>query len=105
MATFSELIESKTPTLVDFTATWCGPCKMMAPILEDVKAQMGEGVTIIKIDIDKNQAAAQAFDIQAVPTFILFKEGKQLWRKSGVIPASELMLTIESYKDADTKKD
>lgn len=98
MATFSELIESKTPTLVDFTATWCGPCKMMAPILEDVKAQMGEDVTIIKIDIDKNESAAQAFQIQSVPTFLLFKEGKQVWRKSGVIPASELMLTIKSFE-------
>jgi thioredoxin 1 len=97
MATFSELIESTTPTLVDFTATWCGPCKTMAPILEDLKAKMGDNVTIIKIDIDKNENAARSFDIQSVPTFLLFKEGKQLWRKSGVIPASELMLTIESF--------
>jgi thioredoxin 1 len=88
--TFPELIQSDKPVLVDFTATWCGPCKMMTPILEEVKSSFGDRITIVKIDVDKNQAVSSQFEVQSVPTLIIFKEGKVKWRQSGVIPAKEL---------------
>lgn len=90
MSRFSELMESEKPVLVDFTATWCGPCKMMAPILQEVKNELGEKLMILKVDVDKNPEAAASFGIQGVPTLILYQKGKQLWRQSGVIPAQEL---------------
>lgn len=90
MKSFSEIIQSDKPVLVDFFATWCGPCKMVSPILHEVKAAMGDKITIIKIDVDKNPEISGQFQVQSVPTLILFKQGKVMWRQSGVMPAKEL---------------
>lgn len=88
--TFQEIINQDKPVLVDFFATWCGPCKMMSPILDDVKKRVGENASIIKIDVDENPQAAATYQVRGVPTLILFKNGKPLWQQSGVVPASEL---------------
>lgn len=98
MSTFQELIQSNKPVLVDFFAEWCGPCKMMKPILNDLKSQMGERVRIIKIDVDQNPAIASAYAIQGVPTLMVFKQGKMEWRQSGVLSASELSKIIARYE-------
>ncbi|WP_018629477.1 thioredoxin [Niabella aurantiaca] len=95
-ATFQTLINGEKPVLVDFTATWCGPCKMMKPILEEVKSKIGEKATIIKIDIDESPQAASFYQVQSVPTLILFKGGQVVWRQSGVIPAAQLTGILES---------
>lgn len=95
--TFKEMIQSDKPVLVDFTATWCGPCKMMAPILKEVKQEIGDAATIIKVDVDKNQHAAGEYQVQSVPTLILFKNGQPLWRQSGVIQKAGLVSIIKKF--------
>lgn len=97
MATFAEMINSDKPVLVDFFATWCGPCRTMEPILKNLKSGLGEAATIIKVDVDKNPAAAMAYQVQGVPTLILFKNGKALWRQSGVVQAKELEQVIKAH--------
>ncbi|MBK8518659.1 MAG: thioredoxin family protein [Saprospiraceae bacterium] len=92
---FSEIINSETPTLVDFTASWCGPCKAMAPVLEQLATNIGDKGKIIKIDVDKNPAIADKMKIQGVPTFVLYKKGEILWRQSGMQSLNELQTLIE----------
>jgi thioredoxin 1 len=91
MSTFSELINSDQPVLVDFFAEWCGPCKMMAPVLKNVAGQLDNKAHILKVDIDKNPAAAAKYNVQSVPTFILFKKGQIIWRQTGTVPEYELL--------------
>lgn len=90
MATFQEMICADRPVLVDFYATWCGPCKMMAPILKELKAKLGDTVTVLTIDVDKNPQAAKAFQVQGVPTLIIFRNGQVKWRQSGVVSEYQL---------------
>ncbi len=93
--TFQELINQDKPVLVDFFATWCGPCKTMSPILEDLKERVGDSAVVIKIDVDKNPQAAAVYQVRSVPTLMLFKNGKILWKQSGVVPAGELERLIQ----------
>lgn len=95
MSKFQEIINGDTPVLVDFFAEWCGPCKSLAPILKDLAQEKGDSLKVIKIDVDKNRSAASAYQIQGVPTMILFLKGKILWRASGVYPKHELKRIID----------
>lgn len=96
MSKFSDIINQDKPVLVDFYADWCGPCKMMAPILKQVKDNLGDRVSIIKIDVDKNQALATKYQVRSVPTMLLFKNGKQIWRQSGVLQKDEIINIISN---------
>ncbi|MGL2966333.1 thioredoxin [Flavobacterium sp. XGLA_31] len=91
---FERLIQSDKPVLVDFYATWCGPCQMLGPILKEVKDSLGDRVSIIKIDVDKNQEIASRFQVRGVPTMLLFQNGEQLWRQSGVLSKAEIIKII-----------
>lgn len=97
MSTFDELVSGDRPVLVDFHATWCGPCKAMAPVLEEFKRTVGERARVIKVDVDRNAAVAQAYRVQGVPTLILFKQGRQVWRASGVIGAAQLAQAVSPF--------
>ena len=98
MNSFNEQIHSTKPVLVDFYAEWCGPCKMMKPILLDVAERMGDGITILSIDVDKEKELAVQYRIQSVPTLIIYKNGKQLWRQSGLISANALTKLLKEYQ-------
>ena len=91
---FDKLIHSETPVLIDFYATWCGPCQMLGPVLKQVKDSLGERISIIKIDVDKNQEIATVYQVRGVPTMMLFQKGKQLWRQSGVLSKDDIIKTI-----------
>ena len=91
---FENIIKSEKPVLIDFSADWCGPCKMLAPILKQVKDSLGDRITILKIDVDKNQALEAKYQVRGVPTMVLYQNGKQLWRQSGVLSKEEILKTI-----------
>ena len=97
MKNFQEFINGETPVLVDFFAQWCGPCKMMAPVLEELKKRLNNKIVILKIDVDKNIALASSHQIQSVPTLMLWKQGKIVWRQSGALPLHELERILLSY--------
>ncbi|MBS1662691.1 MAG: thioredoxin [Bacteroidetes bacterium] len=92
---FGEIIKGHKPVLVDFSAEWCGPCKMMPPILKELKDKMGDRVTILKLDVDRNPAVAGAYQIQSVPTLIVFQDGEVKWRQSGVVRADQLKYVLD----------
>jgi thioredoxin 1 len=96
-ASFENLIASESPVLVDFYADWCGPCKMLAPILKQVKDNLGDQIRIVKIDVDKNAGIAAKFQVRGVPTMILFKSGKALWRQSGVLNYDAIVQILKTY--------
>lgn len=98
MEKFNEMISGEQLTLVDFFATWCGPCKMMHPILEQLKEKMGDDIRILKVDVDKNEALSMQYRIQSVPTLMLFKKGEMLWRQSGAMSLNDLMLKISQQQ-------
>lgn len=97
-SSFSEIITDEKPVLIDFFADWCGPCKALAPILKQTKAELGDAVKIVKIDVDRNQPLAEKYQVRGVPTLILFKKGQQLWRQSGVVQKDDLVRLIQSHQ-------
>lgn len=98
MEKLSDIIQSSQLTLVDFYATWCGPCRMMHPVLEQLKKELGDSIRIVKVDVDKNEAVAMQMRIQSVPTLMIFKEGEMKWLQSGVMPSSELKRVIAQFQ-------
>lgn len=94
---FNTIINSETPVLIDFFADWCGPCKMLAPILKQVKEDLGDDIKIIKIDVDTNQLLAAKYQVRGVPTMLLFKSGKQVWRQSGVLQKDQIVSIVKQY--------
>ncbi len=94
MSSFENIINTEKPVLIDFSAEWCGPCKMLAPILKQVKDSLGDRITIIKIDVDKNQELASKYQVRGVPTMVLYQNGKQLWRQSGVLTKDQIIKII-----------
>ena len=96
-SSFNDIINENLPVLVDFHADWCGPCKMLAPILKEVKHELQDSIKIVKIDVDKNQVIASKYQVRGVPTMILFKNGNQLWRQSGVVQKNDILSTIKQY--------
>ena len=97
METFQQIIGGEKPVLIDFYATWCGPCQMLAPILVEVKAALNEQVKIIKIDVDKYQDLAAEYQVRGVPTMMIFKKGEMLWRQSGVLSKNDLISLVKSH--------
>ena len=97
MGKFQEIINSEKPVLIDFFATWCGPCKMMHPVLEELATKVGDKATIIKIDIDKNQDLSNAYNVRSVPTLMIFKNGELKWRESGARPVAELEQALNQF--------
>ena len=97
METFNNVINSSQLVLADFFATWCSPCKAMHPVLEQLKAQLGDRIRIIKVDVDKHSIPAEEYNVQAVPTLILFRSGKVLWRQSGALPLNQLLSVVNQY--------
>ena len=97
MSKFNDIIKGNTPVLIDFSAEWCQPCKMMPPILKDVKKQLGDRIRILKVDVDRNPAIAQKYQIRNVPTLMVFKNGQVVWRQAGVIPAQQLVQMLQAH--------
>ncbi|WP_292901000.1 thioredoxin [Nonlabens sp.] len=93
---FKNIVNADKPVLVDFFADWCGPCKMLIPVLAEVKKELGDAIKIIKVDVDKNKSLADQFQVRGVPTLILFKKGKKVWRQSGVLQKADLIQIIKS---------
>jgi len=102
MSKFNELIQAEIPLLIDFHAEWCGPCKVLSPIIKEVKSEFGDQLRIIKVDIDKNPLVASKYQVRSVPTIILFQKGKQLWRQSGVLAKHQLIEIINSKISVNT---
>jgi len=99
--TFKSLIESKTPTLIDFYADWCGPCQVLGPIIEEVKQEVGEKATVLKIDVDRNQELAQRLQIRSIPTMMIFKEGELKWRGMGVQAKGAILSQLEEHMETE----
>jgi len=97
MSNFSEIINQDNPVLVNFFAEWCGPCKMMSPILKEVKEELQDKISIIKIDVDKNQSLASQYQVRGVPTLVLYNKGQQVWRQSGLVKKREILSIIQKF--------